>query len=515
MKRLLFVFLILALLAGCGQQAAPAASIPLIPPAGGYSPLVPSPMPAEKEPQVGDVLKAYEQAAEYYDWFDLAPMPAAGAPVVEDGETYLPMSLYPESEYIRSVADLRAKLESVFTPELAEQVFALAPGQYRDIDGRLYVRDGGRGSNLYLLGKTVEAERVNEDLWTVTLTFWAEYEETRMVTLPDSGSAWPSPVAIAGYSTETLRFERTDAGWLFTNFCPSDALDLDADTVYTFDYYQDFEVDSAYLDYSDWQLVCYLIHADGAYAEAPFDLLYQRFLERPNDILAALALLDSSPYREEGPEYLSIDYLVTSPGYSAISWYPDALEEFEDALSRCTPANGKEEAALKKIRIAYEDAMAREYATVNNRFSLTVPGTAVFTLGPQEGVFPWGLELDCQASFVSPAMDGSGPCFQAELEGLTLFYTLSPEDGREHLLRMTAIQPGIATDDGVAVGDLPEKVYTLYPDTVLTDSDPEYDGVIIWEPGGHAYCKHIAFFLREGVVAEIEVEDLLDGRLLD
>ena len=41
-----------------------------------------------------------------------------------------------------------------------------------------------------------------------------------------------------------------------------------------------------------------------------------------------------------------------------------------------------------------------------------------------------------------------------------------------------------------------------------------FDRVYVWEPGGLAYCKHIAFFLKDGIVAAIEVEDLMDGRLL-
>ena len=43
------------------------------------------------------------------------------------------------------------------------------------------------------------------------------------------------------------------------------------------------------------------------------------------------------------------------------------------------------------------------------RFSFTVPNTAVFTLGPQEGTFPWGLALDAEPTLISPAMDGFGP----------------------------------------------------------------------------------------------------------
>ena len=41
-----------------------------------------------------------------------------------------------------------------------------------------------------------------------------------------------------------------------------------------------------------------------------------------------------------------------------------------------------------------------------------------------------------------------------------------------------------------------------------------FDRVYVWEPGGLASCKHIAFFLKDGMVAAIEMEDLMDGRLL-
>uniref|UniRef100_UPI00307D19E2 hypothetical protein n=1 Tax=Dysosmobacter welbionis TaxID=2093857 RepID=UPI00307D19E2 len=150
-----------------------------------------------------------------------------------------------------------------------------------------------RGSNLYLLDKTVAAEQVDEDHWTVTVTFWADFEGREL-----QGDGYFHTVSTTGYSTAVLDYAHTPDGWKFTGFCPSDGLDLEADTVYTINYYQDFEVTGAYQDYSDWKLACYLIYADGAYAEAPFDLLARRFLERPEDILHVLALLDSSPSRE-------------------------------------------------------------------------------------------------------------------------------------------------------------------------------------------------------------------------
>ena len=40
------------------------------------------------------------------------------------------------------------------------------------------------------------------------------------------------------------------------------------------------------------------------------------------------------------------------------------------------------------------------------------------------------------------------------------------------------------------------------------------DYALIHEPGGLAYCKHIAFYITDGAVTAIQVEDLMDGRLL-
>ena len=39
-------------------------------------------------------------------------------------------------------------------------------------------------------------------------------------------------------------------------------------------------------------------------------------------------------------------------------------------------------------------------------------------------------------------------------------------------------------------------------------------GRLVHEPGGLSYCKHISFFITDGEVSAIQVEDLVDGRLL-
>ena len=483
------------LLVGCTRQAADSASA---------SPETDLPAQESSEPQAEDVLAAYDEAARLYDWFDLAPMPLDESDSVREGEnTYFRVL----GENITSTKELRSRLERVFTSELAEEIFNKVPGQYRDFDGKLYAIPGGRGANIYLLDKTVRAERISEDRWEVTLTFWADYEDARMVPEPETGVSASYPTAVAGYSTTCIYYERTSEGWRFTSFCPTDNLDLDAETVCSSDYYEGFGADC-----SDWELVCYLIHADGAFAEGAFYRLYQRFLERPNDILSCLALLDSSPYAAAYPH---IDSLIADPGYQAAYEDEEGRLAFEETVKLCVPANEGEEAVLKKIQAAYTSVLQQEQAQMDLRFSFTVPNTAVFTLGPQEGTFPWGLALDAEPVLVSPAMDGFGPCYETALDAVTLEYTVNPDDGTEVLYKMTANDPGVSTDRDVSVGDSLARVREQYPDIALLDGYAESGLAYVWEPGGPAYCKHIAFFTQDGVVTGIEIENLMDGRLLE
>ena len=122
--------------------------------------------------------------------------------------------------------------------------------------------------------------------------------------------------------------------------------------MFTFDYEKDL-FDGSYRDFTDWQLVCWLLHADGSYAEAPSDLLLRRFLERPEEILQALALLDTSPYREH---YSHIDAIVAMPGSSAAGLSPAEQTEFLNVVNGCEPQTEAQQAVLDKILAAYESA---------------------------------------------------------------------------------------------------------------------------------------------------------------
>jgi len=481
------------LLVGCTQQAADS---------GNVSPETDLPAQESSEPQSEDVLTAYNEAARLYDWFDLAPMPLDESDSVREGEnTYFRVL----DENITSTKELHSRLERVFTSELAKEIFNKVPDQYRDFDGKLYAIPGGRGTNIYLLDKTVQAERISEERWEVTLTFWAGYEDARMVPEPETGVSASYPTAVAGYSTTCIYYERTSEGWRFTSFCPTDNLDLDAETVCSSDYYEGFGADC-----SDWDLVCYLVHADGAFAEGAFYRLYQRFLDRPNDILSCLALLDSSPYAAAYPH---IDSLIADPGYQAAYEDEEGRLAFEETVKLCVPANEGEEAVLKKIQAAYTSVLQQEQVQMDLCFSFTVPNTAVFTLGPQEGTFPWGLALDAEPTLISPAMDGFGPSYEVELGTVTLVYTVLPDSGGEVLYKMTTNSPRISTNDGVSVGDSLARVQEQYPDSVPLDGYAESGLAHVWEPGGNAYCKHIAFFTQDDIVTGIEIENLMDGRL--
>ena len=191
------------------------------------------------------MLNFYTAASAVYDWFTMTTLPLDYADTREaDGLTYcrvdaedlsLPFAAVPEPTdsslhwqpqpvTIASLADLRSVVETYFSPEVADGLFALSPEHYRDFDGVLYAADAGRGSNIYLLGKAVTPEQADEDHWTVTVTFYAD------------SWAFEEPSTTIGYSQTVLDLERTEDGWKFTSFVPSDGLDLEAETVFHFTY---------------------------------------------------------------------------------------------------------------------------------------------------------------------------------------------------------------------------------------------------------------------------------------
>ena len=422
MKRLFAFLLFPLLLAGCAKQEC---------------------VPPSPEAPTANVPSAYEFAAEIYDWFDLTTMPLDESDTQETPEgTYYRVNsaAYPE---LSSLSALGQRVKDVFSPDIAEALFSLSPDHYRDIGGKLYAQPGARGTNIYLLDKTVTAEPVDGSHWTVTLTFWAD------------SWAWEQPSATVGYSQRLLDYERLEDGqWRFTSFCPSDALDLEADTVFTFTYDWDTFDNTDFDAYSDLQLVLYLLHADGAYAEAPSDLLYRRFVERPDEILKLLTMLDTSPYQESHPQ---VDAITASPGYHAAWLSKEEQAEFLAALDSCQPETAAEQAVLERMRAAYEDTWEDAYYAP---FCMVAEGQYL-TLGPQEGAFPWEHALH-EVSRETGGGDGFGTVYTVDCGVLTLRYNATDESG-EFLYLLDSSTPGVRTIAGVGVGATEKDILAAYP----------------------------------------------------
>ena len=343
-RMLLSVFLAAALLTGCG---------------GRETPVSPDEAP-EAALTEQDVINMYTAASAVYDWFDLTTLPLDMEDArTEGGLTYyrvdaedlsLPiaavpeptdstLSWTPEPVTIASLADLRAAAETYFSLELADSLFALSPDHYKDFDGVLYATDGGRGSNLYLLGKAVTPEQADEDRWAVTVTFYADSYE------------WERPSVTIGYSQAVLDLEYTEAGWRFTSFVPSDGLDLEAETVFSFAYTDEgFSELNNSEDCSDLKLACWLLHADGGYAEGPSDTLTRRFLEDPESWFAALSVFPDSPWEHA-------DTVMTAPVNNTYAWYGEEEQaRLTEILDTYEPRNEQEQTLLDILRAAQREA---------------------------------------------------------------------------------------------------------------------------------------------------------------
>ena len=332
-RRMLFAALALALLlTGCGGQMAE--EIPSTPEDADTSDTLTE----------ADVLDLYATVSSIYNWFDLAPPSLDRTDSrTEDGVTYYkveeasapPITLTSQA----GMEQLRRLVDLFFSAEIADALFSESPEQFRDFDGVLYATDGGRGSNIYLLGKAVTPEQVDENHWTVTVTFYAD------------SWAFEKPSTTVGYSQAVLDLEHTADGWKFTSFVPSDGLDLEAETVFSFAYTDEgFSELNDSEDCSDLKLACWLLHADGGYAEGPSDTLTRRFLEDPGAWFAALSVFPDSPWEHA-------DTVMTAPVSDTYAWYGEEEQaRLTEILDTYEPRNEQEQTLLDILRAAQREA---------------------------------------------------------------------------------------------------------------------------------------------------------------
>ena len=506
MRRMLWsVFLAAALLAGCSGREAP------------VSP--------DEAPEVSlseqDVLNIYTAASAVYDWFDLTTLPLDMEDARTEGDlTYyrvdaedlsLPVSTVaeptdstlswtPQPVTITSLADLRETAGAYFSPELVDSLFALSPDHYKDFDGVLYATDGGRGSNVYLLDKTAAAEQVDEDHWTVTVTFYAD------------SWAFEEPSTTIGYSQAVLDLERTADGWRFTSFCPSDGLDLEAETVFQFTYdpYALLEEEPGMDTWSDLKLACWLLHADGAYTDGAADYFTRQFLADPDTWFEELSVFPGNPWEHA-------DFVMESPATLTYAWYGEKEQaRLTEILDTYTPRNEQEQFLLDTLCSAQKGAIERATENATTSFCLVTEGQFL-SLGRKEGGYPWDYEGLPETPQSAGTGDNGESLFTFSFGGVDAEY--SETDGTGYIYRLTATSPGPHTLGSIQVGDSEEAVKAAYTDVVQMEAvgEDQFGAgyALIHEPGGWAYCKHIAFFITDGVVSAIQVEDLMDGRLLE
>ena len=175
-------------------------------------------------------------------------------------------------------------------------------------------------------------------------------------------------------------------------------------------------------------------------------------------------------------------------------------------------------AHAQQIRELDLDGYAIERATENATASFClVTEEQLLSLGRKEGGYPWDYEGLPETPRPAGTGDNGEAQFMFSFGGVDVEY-VETDDGDDLVYRMTTTVPGPRTLGGIQVGDSEDDVKAVYTGAVQMEAVGEdqfgADYALIHEPGGLSYCKHISFFITDGEVSAIQVEDLVDGRLL-
>lgn len=194
MMRGICLWLMILLLSGCTGAAADAPRDSGATEEAGLSAtrLEADPRPLTEE----EILAAYYRAEEAWGWFSREPLPDSGETVRLEGEVYRRVD-YPGME---TADDLRAYLRGLFSQELTDRL--LSAGDYRDIEGVLYVsltgrpRDSGRG------GTQVSVVQAGDGTYSLEIS----------VELLDGRGG------VTGLECWSFPYAYVDGRWVFTDF---------------------------------------------------------------------------------------------------------------------------------------------------------------------------------------------------------------------------------------------------------------------------------------------------------
>lgn len=167
------------------------------------SSVAPTPIPTAYDgPNDEEVLSAYRTAVEAFWWFQVEPLPFDKSDSREvNGVTYYRVD-YPG---IDSTVSLRGYLKSLFSDDLVEKLLPYGGTQYVDIDGILYVQDGGRGTDITRGAETAQVLRDGDpNRCTVRVTV--------EVLDPEQDGA------VVDTLTFDFPYEKVGEKWIFTDF---------------------------------------------------------------------------------------------------------------------------------------------------------------------------------------------------------------------------------------------------------------------------------------------------------
>lgn len=166
---------------------------------------VPSPSPiapADSSPTDEEVLEAYRTAQEAFSWFQVAPINFDSDDSREvDGAVYYRVD-YPG---IESLSSLRGYLKHLFSDALVDSLLPYDGVQYLDIDGVLYVQDGGRGTDIYRGAEYTQVMRGDNPSRLVVRV-------TVEVVDPEQDGA------VTGSVIYEFPYEKVGERWIFTDF---------------------------------------------------------------------------------------------------------------------------------------------------------------------------------------------------------------------------------------------------------------------------------------------------------
>ena len=161
-----------------------------------------TPAPAAEGPTDEEVLEAYRRAQEAYSWFQVSPMsfdPANSREV--DGVVYYRV----DYDGISSLSTLRGYLKSLFSDALVDTLLPYDGTQYIDINGVLYVQDGGRGTDIYRGAEYTQVMRDDNPNRLVV-------QVTVEIVDPEQNGA------VTGSETYEFPYEKVGDRWIFTDF---------------------------------------------------------------------------------------------------------------------------------------------------------------------------------------------------------------------------------------------------------------------------------------------------------